>query len=206
MKLEGNLERSSEYSKKYYRTQGGKLPPVKREDNLRTVEQLEKENTYRSSYEGQHPSKQDIVKPREVESEFDNITENTNNSDHTSTKNIEETVEDLPELEEEIEEIFTVVEDMPTIASCDSLLTSSERKKCTEATLLKYIYDNLEHPNDGTQGLIVVSFVIDKRGQINDIKIVKGLSPKTNAAALKVIKNMTLKLDYQWPQQYEVYC
>ena len=94
------------------------------------------------------------------------------------------------EEEEEIEEIFTIVESMPYIKDCDSLATNAEIKVCTEVTLMKYIQDNLRHMDKEVEGLVVVSFVVSKTGEIKDVKLLKGISKRNDAEAIRLIKAM----------------
>ena len=108
----------------------------------------------------------------------------------------EEILEDEPEIEDvemdeetEIEvvdevsteeEIFTVVEDMPVFPG-------------GEAALLKYLqgvgYPQIAFEND-IQGRVFVEFVIDKTGKTTNIKVVRGVHPSLDNAAINRIKNM----------------
>ena len=58
----------------------------------------------------------------------------------------------------------------------------------------KYLADNIKYPKDAldkkVEGLIVISFVVGKSGELTDIKILKGLSESTNAEALRVVQSM----------------
>jgi periplasmic protein TonB len=58
----------------------------------------------------------------------------------------------------------------------------------------KFIRDNYEYPRAdrriGTQGKIMVQFVVEKNGSITDIKILKGLSVSCDAEAIRVLKKV----------------
>ena len=62
------------------------------------------------------------------------------------------------------------------------------------AAIFKYLAQNIRYPKkareNGTQGRVVVQFVVDKDGSIDDIKIVKGVSWELNDEAKRVIKKM----------------
>ena len=106
------------------------------------------------------------------------------------------------EEEEIIEDAeFTVVEDMPSFPGCDNLETNAERKKCTEENLMKYIYKNIKYPtlakDNDIQGMVVVSFVVDKNGKITDTKIIKDIGGGCGEEAEKVILTMN-SLSKRW--------
>lgn len=55
----------------------------------------------------------------------------------------------------------------------------------------KFLADNIKYPEqakkDNTQGLVFLSFVVEKDGSINDIKIDKSLSAATDQEAERVL-------------------
>lgn len=63
----------------------------------------------------------------------------------------------------------------------------------TEA-LKKYLQENLKYPTMasemGIAGKVYVSFVVDKTGNINAIKIVRGIGGGCDEEAIRVIKQM----------------
>lgn len=79
------------------------------------------------------------------------------------------------------EQVFTVVEKMPSFPGGD-------------AELLKYIATNIKYPTDaqeaGVQGRVICSFVVDKKGNIVEPKIIRGIDPSLDAEALRVIGMM----------------
>ncbi len=103
-----------------------------------------------------------------------------------SQDEVEEIKVELPpviEDEEEVveEQIFMVVEDMPSFPGGD-------------VGRMKYLRDNIKYPeierDNGIQGLVVVSFVVEKNGSISNVKILKGVTPNINNEAIRVVKNM----------------
>ena len=55
-----------------------------------------------------------------------------------------------------------------------------------------YLNKNLKWPKDSSedaQGIVFVSFFVEKDGRLNDIKVVKSMSPAFDTEALKVITN-----------------
>ncbi len=60
-----------------------------------------------------------------------------------------------------------------------------------EVAIAKYIKKNLKYPRqDGTKGLVVVQFVVDKSGSLTDLEVVKNLSPELDAESLRLIRLM----------------
>lgn len=84
--------------------------------------------------------------------------------------------------EEEAEKmVFTVVEKMPSFATGD-------------AELLRYINRSIKYPliaqENGIQGRVVVSFVVEKDGSIVEAEIVRGQDPSLDREALRVVTSM----------------
>lgn len=95
----------------------------------------------------------------------------------------------------ESEEIFKVVEQMPRFPGCaERILSQSEAHTCAQQELLNYIYRNLSYPKEakraGVEGNVVVSFIVNKTGQISDLEIVRDLSLGCGEAALDVLRKM----------------
>lgn len=89
---------------------------------------------------------------------------------------------------------YTVVDRMPCLLGCEQLLTEEERKSCTQKALLSYIHQNLTYPplarNAGIEGTVIVSFVIDKSGDLRDLTIIRDIGAGCGNAAVKVIKEL----------------
>lgn len=85
--------------------------------------------------------------------------------------------------EEEPEEqtIFEVVENMPDFPG-------------GQAALMQYLAKNIKYPTiaqeNGTQGRVIVQFVVNKDGSIVDAKVVRSVDPYLDKEALRVINTM----------------
>jgi protein TonB len=81
----------------------------------------------------------------------------------------------------EEEKVFTVVEEMPTFPG-------------GEEQLFKYLRNNIKFPavarENGIQGRVFVTFVVDKDGKVKDAKILRGIGGGCDEEALRVIRNM----------------
>lgn len=63
----------------------------------------------------------------------------------------------------------------------------------TEA-LYKYLAGNVKYPEkakaDGTEGRVIVSFVVEKDGSVTDAKVMRSVSDEVDAEALRVVQGM----------------
>jgi len=86
----------------------------------------------------------------------------------------------LEEISEEAE-VFTVVEQSPEFPGGADKLN-------------RYLTDNLHYPDEAKMnsisGTVYVQFVIDKKGQISDAKVLRGIGSGCDEEALRVIKAM----------------
>src|SRR5690242_15236162 len=61
-------------------------------------------------------------------------------------------------------------------------------------SLAKFLSTHLKYPEkarqDSTVGRVVVQFVVDQKGNITDIKILKSLSPECDAEVIRVLNLM----------------
>jgi TonB family protein len=57
----------------------------------------------------------------------------------------------------------------------------------------KYLGNTIRYPYDGRrnniQGRVVLSFIVEKDGKVNDIKVTRSVSPSIDAEAVRVMKN-----------------
>ncbi|MDZ7606024.1 MAG: TonB family protein [Cyclobacteriaceae bacterium] len=93
---------------------------------------------------------------------------------------IEEVVfKDAPTpVEEEVDEIFTIVEDQPT-------------PEGGMAAFYEFVGKNLKYPAQarrmGIEGKVFVQFVVDKDGKLNEVKAVRGIGAGCDEEAVRVI-------------------
>jgi len=77
--------------------------------------------------------------------------------------------------------VFTVVEEMPSFPG-------------GEQALFKFLRDNIQYPKKarrkGITGKVYITFIVDKEGNIMDVKTVKGVSPELDAESVRVVKLM----------------
>ena len=89
-------------------------------------------------------------------------------------------VEKVEEKEEETK-IFEVVEQMPQFPGGD-------------AALMQYLSSHIKYPvvaeENGIQGRVVCTFVVERNGSITDVRVVKSVDPSLDKEAVRVIKGM----------------
>jgi protein TonB len=97
----------------------------------------------------------------------------------TESTVIETVVFDQAPEEEEVEEIFTIVEDQPTPDG-------------GMAAFYQFVQKNLKYPAQarrmGIEGKVFVQFVVDKNGQLTEVQAVKGIGAGCDEEAVRVIQ------------------
>lgn len=58
----------------------------------------------------------------------------------------------------------------------------------------KYLSDNIVYPqierDNGIQGTVLISFVVEKDGSISNVQLLQGVTPNINEEALRVVREM----------------
>ncbi len=124
----------------------------------------------------QLPEIVEIPDEEEIEEEID-IDLDLDMSEDTEIANI---IFDDDPGEEEVDQIFTIVEQQ------------AEPKGGIQA-FYDFVQKNLEYPRQasrmGIEGVVYVQFVIEKDGSLTDVKAVKGIGGGTDEEAVRVVKS-----------------
>lgn len=79
------------------------------------------------------------------------------------------------------EEIFTIVEQMPSYPG-------------GEEAMFKYLSKNINYPqmaaDAGITGRVYITFVVEKNGEVTDVRVLKGIGGGCDEEAIRVIKQM----------------
>ncbi len=82
---------------------------------------------------------------------------------------------------EEETKVFDVVEQMPSFPGGPS-------------ALMQYLGSNIKYPvvaeENGVQGRVVCTFVVERDGSITDVRVVKSVDPSLDREAVRVVKSM----------------
>ncbi len=94
----------------------------------------------------------------------------------TEVEFIEEVREDVAE-----EQIFTIVEEMPSFPGGD-------------AALMKFLGNNIKYPaiakDAGIQGTVYVTFVVNEQGEVRDAKVLRSIGGGCDEEAIRVVQSM----------------
>jgi len=86
-----------------------------------------------------------------------------------------------PPKHEEESKVFDVVEQMPSFPG-------------GQGALLEYLASHVKYPvvaqENGVQGRVVVSFVVEKDGSITDVRVVRSVDPSLDREAARVVSSM----------------
>ena len=86
-----------------------------------------------------------------------------------------------PEPKPEPEKVFEVVEQMPSFPGGDK-------------ALMDFLSNTVKYPvvaqENGVQGRVVISFVVEKDGSITDVRVVRSVDPSLDKEAARVVKSM----------------
>lgn len=81
----------------------------------------------------------------------------------------------------EPEKVFDMVEQMPTFPG-------------GQQELMSYLGKNIKYPSiaqeNGTQGRVIIQFVVGRDGSISDVHVVRGVDPYLDKEAIRVVKGM----------------
>ena len=92
---------------------------------------------------------------------------------------IEEIVFEEPVEEEEIDELFTIVEENPSFAGGD-------------IAFIKFVQSNLIYPEKarrmGLEGRVFVQLIVEKDGSVTNVKVLRGMGGDCNEEAIRVMQ------------------
>ena len=114
---------------------------------------------------------------REKKNDGEAVTENG-----TSAPGSTDTPDLLPEEKvEDNSEIFVVVEEQPLFPGGN-------------AAMMQFLSDHIKYPTEakekGTEGKVIVNFVVEKDGRLSDFNVVRGIDPLLDNEAVRVLKLM----------------
>ena len=126
-----------------------------------------------------------------------------------SDQNTQVQVQQMKEVAVEVEEveeapIFFIVEEMPEFPGGPSAITA-------------FINANVKYPviamENGVQGKVYISFVVNAKGKVENVKVVRGVDPSLDKEAMRVIsalpdwkpgkqRNKPVKVSYTLPVNF----
>ncbi len=102
-------------------------------------------------------------------------------ADQTTVVDAPPVFEAPPEPEPAEPDFFTIVEDMPAYPGGD-------------AALMQFLQKNIKYPQiakeNGISGVVYVSFIVDKNGQVTEVKVVRGVDSFLDKEAIRVVSSL----------------
>lgn len=102
-------------------------------------------------------------------------------NDEANGKDIADLKQVVTQAEPEAEKVFDMVEQMPAFPGGQS-------------ELMSYLGKNIKYPTiaqeNGTQGRVIIQFVVERDGSITDVRIARGVDPYLDKEAVRVVKSM----------------
>ncbi len=87
-----------------------------------------------------------------------------------------------------------VAETMPEFKGCEEISDKEERKKCSENKMLRFIYSDIKYPmlarEEGIEGRSYAQFIVNKKGKVQDIVILRGVCKEIKAEVYLVVKSL----------------
>ena len=88
------------------------------------------------------------------------------------------------------------VETLPAWKGCPSgtEVAPEHVRTCTEQAIANFVVSNLMYPKKarrkGIEGRVIVKFIVEKDGEVSDVKVVKGAHPMLDDEAQRVVESM----------------
>lgn len=86
------------------------------------------------------------------------------------------------------------VEIMPHFQNCIDVLDRKHQEECTNMEIIRIVAKNAHYPSHlrdaGIQGTVYVSFVIDRKGEVTDVKVQRGVHKGLDKEAVKAVKSL----------------
>lgn len=90
-------------------------------------------------------------------------------------------------------DVYTMVDEMPRYAGCAEVATE-EVQTCNYQKIMRYMLDSLQYPAEakeaGTEGPVIVKFVIDEKGSVTSPEVVESLGQGCDEEALRLVRGM----------------
>jgi protein TonB len=100
-----------------------------------------------------------------------------------------------PAIKDDAREIFVVVEQMPRFPGCEDIEGGDAAKKaCSDQKLMEFLGKNVRYPGmaieNGIQGSVVVSFVVERDGQVTNVEVLRDIGGGCGEEAVRLVQSM----------------
>lgn len=101
---------------------------------------------------------------------------------------------------ETMPDIFIRAEEMPSLEACAKVNDREEKWTCTQQAMLSFVYRQIKYPaiarENGVQGTVVISFVIDEEGQLTDVEMLRDIGAGCGEEVLRIIELLNTQLNW----------
>ena len=108
--------------------------------------------------------------------------------------NEDEAIELIDEIDDDEVYNFVNVESRPIFPGCEGLPTEDERSHCFALETQRFVLKHFKFPEMaiqmGIQGKVWVEFIVDKKGAVTGVSIVRGVDKLLDDEAIRVVKKM----------------
>ncbi|MEO1263018.1 MAG: energy transducer TonB [Bacteroidota bacterium] len=119
-----------------------------------------------------------------------NPSKNTKNNNPETINKTDENKATKKTEKKEDKKIYNVADETPYFSECKDI-------ECSKAAINQFISEHLKYPaiakEDGIEGVVLLSFIINKNGSIQDIKILKDIGSGCGKEAMRVVQLMEKK-------------
>lgn len=127
------------------------------------------------------PKMADVLNIVDDETEINDELELLDTEADENTEIVYQEIEVEEEVEEESNEVFLIVEQMPVFPGGDEALR-------------KYLAQSVKYPviaqENGIQGRVFVSFVVNQKGEVTNVKVARPFDPNLDKEAVRVVQSM----------------
>lgn len=97
--------------------------------------------------------------------------------------------------------VYEKVDEMPRFPGCEKEGGQEAKEICSQKKLMEYIFSNLKYPKTaiekGLEGNVIVRFVVNKKGRISEIEILKDPGEGCGKAVKDLVESMN-KMPQKW--------
>jgi len=90
--------------------------------------------------------------------------------------------------------IYKAVAEMPQFQGCNDEAGNGRLDKCSEKALLNYIYGKIQYPKEakesGQQGRVIASFIVNTKGKLEKIQILRGIGSGCDEEVAALLERM----------------
>lgn len=87
--------------------------------------------------------------------------------------------------------IYNLVQEKPIFQGCEDLPNLEDRNTCSESQMMNFVLSQIVYPDtarkQGIEGMVVISFVVEKTGDISNAMIAKDIGGGCGEEALRVV-------------------